>query len=110
VYLAIGFLSPECLRRCGFKEGRLYFFPRFLDFRFDSHVAGFYKSVTCMTEDDERFCRVCHGEDENDRPLHYPCLCKGSIKHIHQECLVEWLKVSGQKEVGVIYQLSARRN
>ena len=39
-------------------------------------------------------CRICHGESEPDRPLFYPCKCSGSIKYIHQDCLLEWLKVS----------------
>lgn len=34
-------------------------------------------------------CRVCRG---NEGSLYYPCLCTGSIKYVHQECLVEWLK------------------
>ncbi|KAK6045688.1 zinc finger, C3HC4 type [Cooperia oncophora] len=40
-------------------------------------------------------CRVCRGEDGH---LYYPCLCTGSIKYVHQECLTEWLKYS-KKEV-----------
>ena len=39
-------------------------------------------------------CRVCHGEEEDERPLFHPCNCSGSIKYIHQDCLVEWFKVS----------------
>ena len=39
-------------------------------------------------------CRVCHCEAEEDRPLFYPCNCSGSIKFIHEDCLVEWLRVS----------------
>ena len=40
-------------------------------------------------------CRICHGESEPDRPLFHPCKCSGSIKFIHQDCLKEWLKISG---------------
>ena len=39
-------------------------------------------------------CRVCRGKGTEDSPLFYPCRCAGSIKYVHQECLVEWLKVS----------------
>ncbi|PIO77027.1 zinc finger, C3HC4 type [Teladorsagia circumcincta] len=39
--------------------------------------------------DDHHMCRVCRGEDGH---LYYPCLCTGSIKYVHQECLTEWLK------------------
>jgi E3 ubiquitin-protein ligase MARCH6 len=43
-------------------------------------------------------CRICHGEaDEPDDPLFYPCKCSGSIKFVHQVCLVEWLAHSQKK-------------
>ncbi|XP_048867137.1 E3 ubiquitin-protein ligase MARCHF6 [Brienomyrus brachyistius] len=39
-------------------------------------------------------CRVCRSEATPDKPLYHPCVCTGSIKFIHQECLVQWLKHS----------------
>lgn len=36
-------------------------------------------------------CRVCRCEATTEQPLFHPCLCSGSIKYIHQECLVQWL-------------------
>ena len=42
-------------------------------------------------------CRVCHGEEEVGRPLFHPCNCSGSIKFVHQDCLVEWFKVSNKQ-------------
>uniref|UniRef100_A0A8C6UGZ8 E3 ubiquitin-protein ligase MARCHF6 n=1 Tax=Neogobius melanostomus TaxID=47308 RepID=A0A8C6UGZ8_9GOBI len=39
-------------------------------------------------------CRVCRSEGSPDKPLYHPCVCTGSIKFIHQECLVQWLKHS----------------
>jgi len=33
-------------------------------------------------------CRVCRMEATPDRPLHFPCVCTGSIKYIHQEWYV----------------------
>ena len=42
----------------------------------------------------EDICRVCRCEGTADRPLFHPCICTGSIKFIHQECLVQWLKYS----------------
>lgn len=39
-------------------------------------------------------CRVCRCEGSPDRPLFHPCICTGSIKFIHQECLVQWLRYS----------------
>ena len=37
---------------------------------------------------------MCRCEGTADRPLFHPCICTGSIKFIHQECLVQWLKYS----------------
>ena len=42
-------------------------------------------------------CRICHGEATEEEPLFYPCKCSGSIKFVHQSCLVEWLAHSQKK-------------
>ncbi|XP_046484590.1 E3 ubiquitin-protein ligase MARCH6 [Neodiprion pinetum] len=49
-----------------------------------------------MTEDmlGSDICRVCRSEGLADRPLFHPCICTGSIKWIHQECLVQWMRYS----------------
>ncbi|KAH0945690.1 hypothetical protein HN011_005237 [Eciton burchellii] len=49
-----------------------------------------------MTEDmlGADICRVCRSEGVADRPLFHPCICTGSIKWIHQECLVQWMRYS----------------
>ncbi|XP_030751678.1 E3 ubiquitin-protein ligase MARCH6 [Sitophilus oryzae] len=39
-------------------------------------------------------CRVCRSEGGPDRLLFHPCICTGSIKWIHQECLVQWMRYS----------------
>ncbi|KAH8278272.1 hypothetical protein KR044_009431, partial [Drosophila immigrans] len=39
-------------------------------------------------------CRVCRCEAVADRPLFYPCICTGSIKYIHQDCLMQWMRYS----------------
>ncbi|XP_049874552.1 E3 ubiquitin-protein ligase MARCHF6 [Pectinophora gossypiella] len=44
------------------------------------------------------FCRFCRSEASSDRPLFHPCICTGSIKWIHQECLVQWMRYS-RKEI-----------
>ncbi|XP_076956303.1 putative E3 ubiquitin ligase SUD1 isoform X2 [Bidens hawaiensis] len=36
-------------------------------------------------------CRICHNTGDVDNPLRYPCACKGSIKFVHQDCLLQWL-------------------
>lgn len=39
-------------------------------------------------------CRVCRCESQSDRPLFHPCICTGSIKWIHQDCLTQWMRYS----------------
>ncbi|QLG73818.1 hypothetical protein HG535_0F03290 [Zygotorulaspora mrakii] len=36
-------------------------------------------------------CRICRGEHTTENPLFHPCKCKGSIKYIHESCLMEWI-------------------
>ncbi|XP_077348081.1 E3 ubiquitin-protein ligase MARCHF6 isoform X4 [Lithobates pipiens] len=61
------------------------------------------EGVSCSTRhrldkmeaaDEEDICRVCRSEGTMEKPLYHPCVCTGSIKFIHQECLVQWLKHS----------------
>ncbi|VDD86927.1 unnamed protein product, partial [Enterobius vermicularis] len=54
--------------------------------------------VTTSNEESDTadICRVCRSAGE--AALYHPCLCTGSIKYVHQECLLEWLKYS-KKEV-----------
>lgn len=47
--------------------------------------------------DDADTCRICRGEGTADEPLFFPCKCSGSIKYVHQECLMEWLSHSQKK-------------
>lgn len=42
-------------------------------------------------------CRICRGEGSDEDQLFYPCKCSGSIKFVHQSCLVEWLSHSQKK-------------
>jgi hypothetical protein len=46
-----------------------------------------------MEAEDEDVCRICREPATDESPLRCPCACAGSIKHVHQECLLEWLKV-----------------
>jgi len=47
-----------------------------------------------MTDDEGDICRVCRGPGAADRPLFRPCICAGSIRHVHQDCLTQWLRHS----------------
>ena len=48
-------------------------------------------------EDEGDNCRICRGEGTTEQPLFYPCKCSGSIRFVHQECLMEWLAHSQKK-------------
>ena len=42
----------------------------------------------------KKICRICYMEemDKKINPLMKPCKCSGSMKYIHYECLLHWLK------------------
>jgi E3 ubiquitin-protein ligase MARCH6 len=42
-------------------------------------------------------CRICRGDGSDSEPLFHPCKCSGSIKYVHQDCLMEWLSHSQKK-------------
>nr|XP_043624810.1 probable E3 ubiquitin ligase SUD1 [Erigeron canadensis] len=42
-------------------------------------------------EDEGDVCRICRNPGDSDNPLRYPCACSGSIKFVHQDCLLQWL-------------------
>lgn len=49
-------------------------------------------------EDIELFCRICHDTKcENNTPLISPCRCTGSAALVHQECMENWLTISGRE-------------
>jgi E3 ubiquitin-protein ligase MARCH6 len=59
-----------------------------------------YATNTGSGEDgigDADTCRICRGEATEQEPLFYPCKCSGSIKFVHQDCLMEWLSHSQKK-------------
>ncbi len=47
-----------------------------------------------MDDEEEHICRICRCEEEEDRPLFHPCICTGSIKYVHEDCLLQWLEHS----------------
>ena len=45
---------------------------------------------------EEEYCKICYtGSEEAGNPLMSPCLCAGSLKYVHHDCLVRWIKVAG---------------
>ncbi|KAI1144664.1 hypothetical protein F5Y05DRAFT_34523 [Hypoxylon sp. FL0543] len=61
------------------------------------HAETGVKPLGNDTSADPDTCRICRGEGTADEPLFYPCKCSGSIKYVHQDCLMEWLSHSQKK-------------
>jgi E3 ubiquitin-protein ligase MARCH6 len=80
---------------------------RLLDEGHDTAIEATDTFAAACNEDDPRLktadkedadtCRICRGEGSADEPLFYPCKCSGSIKYVHQECLMEWLSHTQKK-------------
>ncbi|XP_019243432.1 PREDICTED: probable E3 ubiquitin ligase SUD1 isoform X2 [Nicotiana attenuata] len=52
-------------------------------------------------DEDEDVCRICRNPGDTDNPLRYPCACSGSIKYVHQDCLLQWLNHSNARQCEV---------
>ncbi|KAL6964026.1 putative E3 ubiquitin ligase sud1 [Sarracenia purpurea var. burkii] len=52
-------------------------------------------------DEEEDVCRICRNPGDNDNPLRYPCACSGSIKFVHQDCLLQWLNHSNARQCEV---------
>ncbi|CAH2077174.1 unnamed protein product [Thlaspi arvense] len=56
---------------------------------------------TDKDDDGVDLCRICRSPEVSDNPLRYPCACRGSIKYVHQQCLLLWLNRRGYKQCEV---------
>ncbi|GFS40033.1 RING/U-box superfamily protein [Actinidia rufa] len=52
-------------------------------------------------DEEEDVCRICRNTGDIDNPLQYPCACSGSIKFVHQDCLLQWLNHSNARQCEV---------
>ncbi|KAK8364234.1 hypothetical protein V6Z12_A03G216200 [Gossypium hirsutum] len=52
-------------------------------------------------EEEEDVCRICRNPGDAENPLRYPCACSGSIKYVHQDCLLQWLNHSNARQCEV---------
>ncbi|XP_010270486.1 PREDICTED: probable E3 ubiquitin ligase SUD1 isoform X2 [Nelumbo nucifera] len=52
-------------------------------------------------DDEEDVCRICRNPGDAENPLRYPCACSGSIKYVHQDCLLQWLNHSNARQCEV---------
>lgn len=57
------------------------------------------------------FCRICHDSGGNEA-LFRACRCAGTMAHIHQSCLCEWLRLANIRECELChtpFSMSVRR-
>jgi E3 ubiquitin-protein ligase MARCH6 len=52
-------------------------------------------------EEEGDVCRICRNRGDEGHPLRYPCACSGSIKFVHQDCLLQWLDHSNSRQCEV---------
>ena len=51
-------------------------------------------NIEDLTTEDET-CKICYvGNEETGNPLITPCLCAGSMRHVHNDCLVRWIETA----------------
>ncbi|KAI3863706.1 hypothetical protein MKW98_031298 [Papaver atlanticum] len=63
------------------------------DFRINTNIVN----SDFKYDEDEDVCRICRNPAESENPLKYPCACSGSIKFVHQDCLLQWLNYSNAR-------------
>ena len=52
------------------------------------------KEIFTKLEKKNKVCRICYMEEEEENeenPLIQPCICSGSMKFIHLQCLKQWI-------------------
>jgi len=63
-------------------------------------VEEILNEVASVNKGEEMQCRICLCEDDksNNRLIESPCLCIGSTKLLHKDCLKQWLKSKVNKK------------
>ena len=39
-------------------------------------------------------CRICLEKDDIKNLIH-PCKCRGTVKYVHEKCLIQWIETTG---------------
>ena len=79
----------------------------------ENYQAGQVSSakVSQAVHTNEKSCRICfEGEEvgKDKGPLICPCLCNGSLKYIHEECIKRWLVQRDEEDEENNYKIGAR--
>ena len=60
------------------------------------------KKIDLNALKNKAICRICYGDDTSEQnPLICPCICKGSMKYIHYDCLKNWLNSKIEEDISV---------
>ncbi|KAK9454767.1 hypothetical protein V1511DRAFT_500923 [Dipodascopsis uninucleata] len=65
----------------------------------DPGAQGYIPNLEETGQKEPDTCRICRGEATEEEPLYHPCKCSGSIRYVHQDCLMEWLQHSQRKQI-----------
>ena len=59
-----------------------------------SHSSNSSASVDDVNDEhgEELVCRICRCPGTPDDPLFHPCRCRGSVRFVHEDCVVAWLR------------------
>ncbi|KAM7263271.1 hypothetical protein ACFE04_000954 [Oxalis oulophora] len=78
--------------------------PSTMGVKDDGEVTSSSSAARRYDDDDEEegdVCRICRNPGDVENPLRYPCACSGSIKFVHQDCLLQWLNHSNARQCEV---------
>ncbi|XP_037938082.1 probable E3 ubiquitin ligase SUD1 [Teleopsis dalmanni] len=48
--------------------------------------------------DEGLICRICRTGNEQNHPVMKPCECRGTMQHVHEDCLIDWLAYTRRKQ------------
>ena len=66
--------------------------PKKINFKTPEKILVEENKKKKSTDFPQRCCRICYLEEETElNPLIQPCLCSGSLKYIHLDCLKKWI-------------------
>ena len=54
--------------------------------------------ITIGISAEDESCKICYmGNEDVSNPLISPCLCSGSMRQVHHDCVVRWIRTAGLK-------------